>query len=449
MKEKRNRILIADADRALHQKIKSGKSSSYQFESAYTGFSCWEKIELFDPDLIIIDLMLPQIHGMEILRKIKSSPRTQHIGVILASTCPSTQNYHSALMNHVDYFLEKPFALTQLSSLIHRYFKGDLSPDPFAGISSQVLEGSHCYVPKKHVTSTYLKFWGTRGSNPVSGADYIRFGGNTACLEVRDGNDLVIFDAGTGIRPFGNQLNEKPPKDIHLVLSHFHFDHLSGFPFFAPIYNPDCHIHIWTPIGFEKTAREIFTEMLTYAFFPVRLEDIQATLTFKDIHEGVPFRIGNIEINSHYAFHPGATLCFKINCHNNVFGYATDNELFMGYHGNPNTLSLKHPLTRPFHSLIEFFEDCDFLIHEAQYAPAEYQSKVGWGHSSICNAAVLMKLAKITDWIITHHDPKHTDMDLLKKIQLQYDILDDMKLDCRVRMAFDFLTVPLINTQKR
>src|SRR6185369_16572236 len=113
-------------------------SSAYQFESAYDGFTCWEKIETFEPDLILIDLMLPQIHGMEILRKIKTSPRTQHIGVFLSSFCSSAQNYHSALMNHVDYFLEKPFSSTHLGTLFHRYFQGGLFPSPFVGMSSQV-----------------------------------------------------------------------------------------------------------------------------------------------------------------------------------------------------------------------------------------------------------------------------------------------------------------------
>ena len=262
--------------------------------------------------------MLPRIHGMEILRKVKTSPRTQHIGVILTSYCPSSQNYHSALMNHVDYFLEKPFDLCRLFSLLNLFFKDKLRPEPFHGISSQAHDG-HFYHPKTLSHTSYLKFWGTRGSNPVSGPDYVQFGGNTSCLEVRLNQELLIFDAGTGIRPLGYLLNENPPKDIHIILSHFHFDHLSGFPFFGPIYNSDCHVHVWTPIGYEKTAREIFSEMLTYALFPVRLDDMQSKVTFKDIQEGVPFNIGHFIVSAHYAFHPGATLCFKVQCQKDAF----------------------------------------------------------------------------------------------------------------------------------
>src|SRR5277367_2583787 len=129
MKGKKKKVLIADSDHSLSQKIKQSKeSASYQFDFAYSGFDCWEKIEAFDPELIVIDLMLPHIHGMEILRKIKTNPRTQHIGVILISYCPSSQNYHSALMNHVDYFLEKPVDNSQLLSLFRLYFKSQLHP---------------------------------------------------------------------------------------------------------------------------------------------------------------------------------------------------------------------------------------------------------------------------------------------------------------------------------
>jgi len=443
VKGKKKRILIADSDPSLIRKIKQSKEATrYQFDCAHSGLDCWEKIESFEPDLIVIDLMLPHIHGMEILRKVKTAPRTQHIGVILTSYCSSSQNYHSALMNHVDYFLDKPFALPHLFSLFSLFFKNKLHVEPFQGVSSQAHDVQF-YHPKNLTHTSYLKFWGTRGSNPVSGPDYVRFGGNTSCLEVRHEKDLIIFDAGTGIRPLGYILNENPPKDIHIILSHFHFDHISGFPFFAPIYNPKCHIHVWTPIGFEKTAREIFSEMLTYALFPVRLDDMQAQVTFKDIPESIPFQIGDLTVNAHYAFHPGATLCFKIQCRNTLFSYVTDSEFLMGYHGNPNALKNSHPLLAPYKSYLSFFKDCDLLIHEAQYTPSEYRTKVGWGHSSVSNIAALIRLLGVKDWVITHHDPMHTDLDLFKKVQLQYDILDDLKIDCRTRMAFDTLTIPL------
>jgi len=443
MKEKK-KILIADADGALQRKIKTSKwASSYECAFASQGFDCWEKIETFAPELIVVDLMLPKIHGMEILRRVKGAPRTEHMGVILTSFFSTGQNIHCAKINRADYFLAKPFDVAHLFSLIALFFKEKLHLEPFHDKKVRIRENDPPYHLKPLEHASYLKFWGTRGSNPVSGPDYVRFGGNTSCLEVRFGKDLIIFDAGTGIRSLGALFKEEAPKDIHIVLSHFHFDHLSGFPFFAPIYNPACTIHVWAPIGYEKLAREIFAEMLTYALFPVRLEDMKAKVLFKDIQEGVPFTVGPITINSHYAYHPGATLCFKIACGNRRFGYVTDNEFLLGFHGNPDRLSKKHRLLAPYQSLIAFFKGCDMMIHEAQYTPSEYQHKVGWGHSSVANAAFLLKLIDVPNWIITHHDPKHTDSDLFKKIQLHYEILHDLSVECTARLAFDGLVLPL------
>jgi CheY-like chemotaxis protein len=439
----KKRILIADSDGTLSKRIKKQKGSTlYHFETAKNGFECLAKIERFKPDLLLMELMLPQIHGIEILRKIKSDPRTKQIGVIITTSHCVIQNYQAAVKWGCAYFLEKPIELSHCFSLFKRFFSHKLHPDPFNGQVS-VCEGKHCYVPKMHSPTSFIKFWGTRGSNPVSGPNYIRFGGNTSCAEIRHGNDLVIVDAGTGIRPLGLLLEKSKPKNIHLLISHTHWDHVAGFPFFAPIYDPECTITIWTPIGFEKTTKELFTEMLAYAYFPVRLDDIKATIIFKDIHESIHFEIGEIKINTHYAYHPGATVCFKFTVGKTTFGYATDNEFLMGYHGNPALITKKDPLLTPYQSMIEFFAGCDFLIHEAQYTPIEYQKKVGWGHSSLTNATLLVKQAGITDWIITHHDPKHTDEDILSKIQMQYDLFDALKYTCRSRMAFDGMTIPL------
>ncbi len=443
MEKEKKKILIADPDSHVFELLKKDKSASlYIFETAKSGFECLSKIDSFKPDLIFMELLLPQIHGMEILRKIKSDPRTKDVGVILTTAPMMIQNYQAAIDLKCSFFLEKPYSSETVFSLFHRFFDEELKPDPYSGKLSTV-KGDHCYLPRAHSPNSYIKFWGTRGSNPVSGPDYIRFGGNTCCLEIRDGDDMIIVDAGTGIRPLGTTFEKDCPKNIHILISHTHWDHLAGFPFFDPIYNPDCHVTVWTPIGFEKTTRDLFTEMLSHAYFPVRLDDVKAKLTFKDIHTGDPIQIGKFTVDTHYSFHPGATLCFKFKIHKKTFGYATDNEFLLGYHGDPKLIGKNHPLLTPYNSFIKFFTGCDFLIHEAQYTPVEYLKKVGWGHSSITNATALILHTEMREWILTHHDPKHTDLDLLKKMQMQYDLFDDMNYACRPRMAFDGMTIPL------
>ena len=148
---------------------------------------------------------------------------------------------------------------------------------------SLVSKSTRPTLPKITINNPIIKFWGTRGSNAVSGSEYIRFGGNTVCLEVRHGEDLLIIDAGTGIRPLGKMIDTNVHKTIHIFLSHTHWDHVTGFPFFDPIYDPDVQIVVWSPVGFEKSTRELFTEMLAYSYFPVRLEDIRAKISFNDL----------------------------------------------------------------------------------------------------------------------------------------------------------------------
>ncbi len=439
----KKRILLADPSKELiRQIVHASEGQSYDFETATTGSECLKKLESFKPDLVLIDLLMPQIHGIEILKQLKSDASKKSVGVIISSSQAMIQNYHAALHAGADYFLEKPFEIAQLFEAFTRFFEGKLTPPPFSGYESAESSVANAYIPCQHKPQSYLKFWGTRGSNPVSGNEYIRYGGNTACLEVRHGNDLLIIDAGTGIRPLGNQPSLQKTQSIHLIIGHTHWDHIIGFPFFAPIYRSDCHVTIWSPIGFEKPTKDLFTEMLAYAYFPVRLDDIRARLTFQDIQEGVPFSIGDITINSHYAYHPGATLCFKIQAGGKTIGYVTDNEMLMGYHGSPMEIDAHHPLMAGQESLIKFCKGCDLLIHEAQYFPEEYLKKVGWGHSSISNAAVLIKHAGIKDWIVTHHDPIHSDEDLHRKMHCHHEVIDACKLSCRVRFAFDGLTVP-------
>ncbi|MBI2743705.1 MAG: response regulator [Chlamydiales bacterium] len=445
MSSAKKRILLADPSKELMRQIlHAPDSKTYLFETALNGTECLKKIDTFQPDLILLDLLLPQMHGIEILRKLKADESRKNVGVILSSAQAMIQNYHTALNAGADYFLEKPFEIEHLFEIFQHYFAGTLTPPPFLGQESGDGEAAINYHPRHHSNNSYIKFWGTRGSNPVSGKEYIRYGGNTSCLEVRHGKDLVIIDAGTGIRPLGSTPFIQDANMIHLVVGHTHWDHIIGFPFFTPLYRPDCHVTIWSPVGFEKPTKELFTEMLAYAYFPVRLDDIRARISFKDITEGVPFSIGDIEIDTHYTYHPGATVCFKISTPGNkTIAYVTDNEMLMGYQGDPNEIDSEHPLLEPHKSMLKFLKGCDLLIHEAQYFPAEYQKKIGWGHSSITNATALVKHTGIKEWVVTHHDPSHSDEDLQRKLQCHHDILDDCKITCRVRFAFDGLKLPL------
>jgi phosphoribosyl 1,2-cyclic phosphodiesterase len=286
------------------------------------------------------------------------------------------------------------------------------------------------------MTSKYLKFWGTRGSCPVSGAEYRKFGGNTSCLEICYNETRLIIDAGTGIRPLGEALLKESKKHHHLFLSHTHWDHLIGFPFFAPLYSPDSKITIWSYFPEQNACQKTFETLLSADFFPVHLDQVKAKLEFQSSQTSQPIQIGPLTLHVHPAHHPSPTCCFKIQTPHETIGYASDNELFKGYHGDLN----KAP-DDP--GLVQFFSGCDLLVHEAQYFSEEYIEKIGWGHSSVSNTAALLKKTNIHKWLVIHHDPKHTDEDLFALAALSERLLSTHKIRCQSEWIGDGHIVPL------
>lgn len=431
----KKKLLIADSCFQVSPK----EQDQYEIAMALTGKECLEKLESFKPDLLVVDFMLPEMHGIEILKRAKNHQSIQKMGVILTGYHPMIQNYQSALKLGALYFLEKPYTERTLFQLVDLFFEGTLTPAPFI---KKKVESKFNPSPSPHSQiPSYLKLWGTRGSNPVAGSEYVRFGGNTPSLEIRNGDDLVIIDAGSGIRGLGHILNDHPNKKIDILLSHTHWDHLLGFPFFYPIYQENREIHIWSPVGFEKSSKELFSDMLAYAYFPVRLDDIQASLFFHDLRDGQTETFGSIKISSHYAFHPGPTLCFKIEMKGKKIGYVTDNEFLMGCH--LPSQEMEKAFIEPYKSQIDFLSDCDILIHEAQYTDQEYAEKEGWGHSSITNASFLLKQTGVKKWIITHHDPRHTDEYLLQKHQTHLTVMQEIGHECIIQFGYDGMMIAI------
>jgi CheY-like chemotaxis protein len=431
-KKMNRRIFIADASPI------SIESNKYQIETIQSGANALKRIQEFSPDLILLDLFLPEIHGIAILQQIKADPHLKSVGVIITSDYAIPQNYHLAIETGAVYFLKKPFTAEHFFKLVDLYFSENLKPEPYLVPQTP----TSCYMPQAQDSDCYVRFWGTRGSTSISNHEMMRFGGNTACLEIHSKGESLILDAGTGITEFCKHLPIKQKK-YNILLSHTHFDHLIGLPFFTPLHDPSCEINLWAPIRFEHPKETPFTKLFDYPYFPVCVDEIKATTHFQEIQEGTYLDFNGIKIWSHYTFHPGITLCFKIQVGKTTFGYVTDNEFLMGYHGSPQDITRDHLAIQPYLSFIQFLKGCDFLIHEAQFFPKEYLAKVGWGHSSVSNAAVLIRETGVKNWIVIHHDPTHTDEILQKKYQLHQNILKECHIDCNLIFAYDGLIHPL------
>jgi CheY-like chemotaxis protein len=262
------------------------------------------------------------------------------------------------------------------------------------------------------------------------GPTTVRYGGNTSCVEVRatDGT-LIILDCGTGAHGLGQALVAEGPQPVHghLLITHTHWDHIQGFPFFAPLFVPGNVWDIYAPGGLGRYLEETLAGQMEYAFFPVTLDQLGATIRYHDLVEGV-FDVGDAHVTARYLNHPGLTLGYRVEAGGAVLIYATDHEPHA--RPQPETSSASGagfhvlPVHREDQSHIEFLRGADMVIHDAQYTAAEFRQKVGWGHSPMEYAVDVALAAGVKQLALFHHDPTHDD-----------DTLDRLVEVCRRRVA--------------
>jgi len=239
-----------------------------------------------------------------------------------------------------------------------------------------------------------IRFWGVRGSIATPGPETARVGGNTSCVEVQCGETTIVLDAGTGIRALGNALmKEGRAGAVTLLLSHLHWDHIQGLPFFVPAYLPSTRLEIMGP-GPERTSvADVLADQMRTPVFPVRLQDLAAQLTMKDLEDGDTFEVGDATVTVASMNHPGGCLAYRIEYQGFVVVYATDTEMAGG----------------PGDELIELARGADVLIVDAQYTAQEYASKKGWGHSTWQECCELAREAGVGELVLFHHDPMRND----------------------------------------
>ena len=243
-----------------------------------------------------------------------------------------------------------------------------------------------------------IRFWGTRGSIPSPGPSTLEFGGNTTCLEVvLNSGRRIIIDGGTGIRLLGEHLKTTvATARLHLLLTHNHWDHLIGLPFFSPIYRDDSEIQVdgW-PLAFQAMKR-VFDDHLGDGFFPVAFEQLRSHITFLNQIARTPLILDEVQIDAIPLNHPQGCLGFRFQEEGHILVFITDNELGLdgGYR---------------FPEFVEFARGADLLIHDAQYLPEEMPTHRGWGHSTYEEAVRLALEAGVKNLLFTHHDPARTD----------------------------------------
>ena len=250
----------------------------------------------------------------------------------------------------------------------------------------------------------HVRIRGCRGSIASPGLDTIRYGGNTSCVEVRlaDG-EIVVLDAGTGLRQLGAELIEEGAPRIHLLITHLHVDHIEGLGMFAPIYRPETEIHIWGPSSPIASLAERVATYFSPPLFPVHLSEAPARIAFHDASD-TEWQIGDARVASHAIIHPGPTVGFRIEEDGRSLVYLTDHEPALGADLEAGPAE--------WISGFALAHRADLLIHDCQYTPEEYERKLGWGHSTTEHVAVFAERAGADSLLLFHHDPMHSDAQL-------------------------------------
>ncbi len=267
---------------------------------------------------------------------------------------------------------------------------------------SEAMEGIDDFV---------VQFWGVRGSVPTPGVETVRYGGNTSCLEMRVGGKRLIFDGGTGLRMLGDQLLQEMPVQAYMFFTHYHWDHIQGFPLFAPAFIRGNRFDIYgaTPPDGDCLKRH-FVERVLHSNSPVPLMGLPADLNFHELHHNQTMMLDDIEIRTGSLNHPNTAMGYRVTWQGRSVVYCSDTEHF------PDRLD---------ENIYNLALDADVLIYDAMYTDEEYHNpkspKIGWGHSTWQEAVRMGKEARVKRVVIFHHDPAHTD-DFLDRIALEVQV---------------------------
>jgi phosphoribosyl 1,2-cyclic phosphodiesterase len=242
-----------------------------------------------------------------------------------------------------------------------------------------------------------IRFWGVRGSIASPGPETATVGGNTSCVEITCGDTRIVLDGGTGLRALGNQLiasgATRDPLAMTLLLSHYHWDHIQGLPFFVPVYMRDTSLTIVGGQNGVTSVRETLERQMSAPVFPVRLDEVGARIGTREVKLGDVFDVGEATVRVGRGNHPGGVVAYRVEHEGRSVVYATDTEHYACVDPALRTLC----------------EGADVLIYDSQYTPEEYRSKVGWGHSTYVAGAELARAAGVGTYVLFHHDPTRSD----------------------------------------
>ncbi len=347
--------------------------------------------------------MMPGVDGLALCKELKSKKELSDTKIIIVSAKTYDYDRKRAMEFGADAFITKPLRQETFIKKINRI----------------------------HEDKIELTFWGVRGTLPVPGQGSLNYGGNTSCISMEfSKGQFFIFDAGTGIKALSNHLMSQQSNRIEaeIFISHPHWDHINALPFFGPLYVPGNKFKLYGSSHGNFSMEELISAQMDGVYFPITIQEFAANVSFNDLKEET-FEVDGISIKTMLLSHPG----YRVEYRGRSVCYITDNELFME--------------SSPYHDpsyvkkLITFINGTEVLITDCTYTDTEYESKVGWGHSSIGAVVKLAHQAEVECLYLFHHDPDQSDADIDAKLDAAKSLLLEMKSKTKVMAPKEGLTV--------
>lgn len=394
-------VLIIDDDADCRRVLGAVlNQSGWQVFHADGGDEGIEMARQHRPRVVLCDLLMPRVNGFKVCRELRADAALRQTAIVVTSGRNFEADRRAAFEAGADDYLAKPVEPGKLVAALERFDHNDVPPPPEKPVE----------IPTRISGAARVKFWGVRGSTPAPGPSTVEYGGNTSCVEVRAKGELIILDAGTGLRLLGRQLMDEfkdQPLHLTMLLTHTHWDHIQGLPFFQPIYKPQNRLRI---LGFEGARHglgNVLSSQMENPFFPITLQELPANLQIEELKE-LKFSIGRVRVEACFANHPGICVGYRLFTGEGSIAYFPDNEPHYVPQGNDPRASLEFAQGQE-RKIISFLRGVDVLIMDAQYDRDEYKEHVGWGHACLDDVVALALKAEVKKLFLFHHDPDHDD----------------------------------------
>ncbi|SPE63287.1 Response regulator receiver protein (modular protein) [Verrucomicrobia bacterium] len=384
------------------------------------------------PQVVLCDLLMPRCNGFQVCRALRLDESLRHTRVIVTSGRHFESDRQAAFTAGADEYLTKPIDPPHLLQLMARL----VSPQ----------EETQPAVAQTSPATTRLTFWGVRGSIPTPGPSTVRYGGNTSCIEVRTDGQIIILDAGTGLRLLGRQLVaefDDQPLDLTLLLTHTHWDHIQGLPYFLPVYKPCNQLRILGFEGARHGLENILTSQMESPFFPIGLREVPANVRIEELKD-LNFSVGAVRVQAGFANHPGICVGYRLFTSGGSIAFFPDNEPHTSLHrGSGENATAAASAHGENQKLIEFLQGTDVLIMDSQYDGQEYQEHIGWGHGCVDDVVGLAIEAGVKRLFLFHHDPNHDDAKIEQMVQQARQLVSGRHASLSVEAAREGATVEL------